>query len=255
MRQGIREIDRHIGLRPVDEARIDESISNMQRSLADLAPQLALVGDELKGLAQDLGQKLEGARNRLGQVQRQSRILEEITDGRGLLARRPEGHRRRSSPRRSRPTSRPIPTRPARGRSRTCSRNDRSGTPWTPGASSSAGWKPTRRALTAQEAKARAAPASNSSPSIPTSRTPSAVARLPTTRGGHRRAEHRASRTVHARDPAAALRHPRRQRLDGDGQRREARWATSSRKRYYTTKPPGREEQLRAFQSLIIVQR
>jgi hypothetical protein len=82
MRQEIYEIDRCLESPPVDEVRIQESISTMQRTLGDLASQLALAGDELKDLAQDLGQKLEGSRKRLGQFHRQSQILEEITAAR-----------------------------------------------------------------------------------------------------------------------------------------------------------------------------
>jgi hypothetical protein len=79
MRQAVYEIERRLESPPVEEARIQESISTMQRTLVDMAPQVALTGDELKGLAQDLGQMLEGSRNRLGRVHRQSQILEEIT--------------------------------------------------------------------------------------------------------------------------------------------------------------------------------
>jgi hypothetical protein len=79
MRQGMCEIERRLDSPPVDEARIQELIATMQRTLVDMAPRVALTGDEVKGLAQDLGQKLEVSRNRLGQVHRQSQILEEIT--------------------------------------------------------------------------------------------------------------------------------------------------------------------------------
>ena len=77
--QGLREIDRQMESPAVDEAPVNESISSLQRTLADLGPEFPLAGDDLQGLARDLGQKLEGARTRLGRLRRQTRILEEIT--------------------------------------------------------------------------------------------------------------------------------------------------------------------------------
>jgi hypothetical protein len=88
--QGIYEIGRRLDSLPLNETQIHESISNLHRSLVDLSSQVALAGDELKGLAQDLGQKLEETRKRLDQIHRQSQLLDEIT---GAVAYSPAGPR------------------------------------------------------------------------------------------------------------------------------------------------------------------
>ena len=51
MKQELYRIDRLLESPPVDEAAIDASLSDMKRSLVELAPPLELVGEELKGLA------------------------------------------------------------------------------------------------------------------------------------------------------------------------------------------------------------
>jgi hypothetical protein len=64
---------------PLDEAQVSEGIAKSQRALTEIAPQVAVAGEELQSLARALAGKLETARNRLGQIQRQARALEEIT--------------------------------------------------------------------------------------------------------------------------------------------------------------------------------
>ncbi len=79
IRQGLYEIDRRFESPPVDEAAIDQAISRHQRTFLELTSELDLIGDELRGLAQDSGQRLEKARNRLAQAHRLAGLLEEAT--------------------------------------------------------------------------------------------------------------------------------------------------------------------------------
>src|SRR5262249_4702606 len=75
----IYEIGQRLEAAPLDQAPVFEAMAKAQRDLTELEPQVALAGAELEGLARALGEKLETARNRLRQIQRQSFALEELT--------------------------------------------------------------------------------------------------------------------------------------------------------------------------------
>ncbi len=156
IKQGLDDVDRRLESPPVDEPRIDESISNLQRSLVDLVPQIVLAGGELKDLAQDLGQKLDGTRTHLAQVHLQTQELDEIT---AAVAYSPAGPRAIAG-QLAQVLQAYIQADPAAPRSRAFQDVLKERALWESldaWSQLAAGWKPAPEGLAPEEAKSRAA--------------------------------------------------------------------------------------------------
>ncbi|MHB1560290.1 MAG: hypothetical protein ACYC61_22795 [Isosphaeraceae bacterium] len=75
----IEAIGQRLVSEPVNEIELNEWIGRVQRLLDELAPQLALAGEEVGNLAKDKAKRLEEARIRLEHLHNQSKRLEAVT--------------------------------------------------------------------------------------------------------------------------------------------------------------------------------